>query len=79
MTKYIVNYWILIKYAKELSWGEITSFLSYLFVQIVQSFAAEYLKTPLGEPVKSKKNKSSTELWVEKFVGFTCTPFIIPC
>lgn len=36
-------------------------------MQIVQSFAAEYLKTPLGEPVKSKKNKSSTELWVEKF------------
>ncbi|KAK1592577.1 hypothetical protein Q3G72_027299 [Acer saccharum] len=33
----------------------------------VQSFAAEYLKTPLGEPVKDKKNKSSTELWLEKF------------
>lgn len=33
----------------------------------VQSFAAEYLKTPLGEPVKGKKNKSSTELWLEKF------------
>ncbi|XAR56982.1 hypothetical protein NMG60_11024971 [Bertholletia excelsa] len=33
----------------------------------VQTFAAEYLKTPLGEPVKGKKNKSSTELWVEKF------------
>lgn len=33
----------------------------------VQSFAAEYLKTPLGEPVKGKRNKSSTEMWVEKF------------
>ncbi|KAF9594602.1 hypothetical protein IFM89_034224 [Coptis chinensis] len=33
----------------------------------VQSFAGEYLKTPLGEPVKGKKNKSSAELWVEKF------------
>ncbi|KAK8671221.1 hypothetical protein V6N13_037822 [Hibiscus sabdariffa] len=35
--------------------------------EAVQSFAAEYLKTPLGEPVKGKKNKSTTELWVEKF------------
>ncbi|MQM00423.1 hypothetical protein Taro_033158 [Colocasia esculenta] len=35
--------------------------------EIVQSFAAEYLKTPLGEPVKGKKKKSNTELWVEKF------------
>lgn len=35
--------------------------------QAVQAFAAEYLKTPLGEPVKGKKNKSSTELWLEKF------------
>ncbi|KAF5204420.1 Transmembrane protein, partial [Thalictrum thalictroides] len=33
----------------------------------VQTFASEYLKTPLGEPVLGKKNKSSTELWVEKF------------
>ncbi|KAF5950869.1 hypothetical protein HYC85_012862 [Camellia sinensis] len=33
----------------------------------VQIFAGEYPKTPLGEPVKGKKNKSSTELWVEKF------------
>ncbi|KAG6483974.1 hypothetical protein ZIOFF_060767 [Zingiber officinale] len=33
----------------------------------VQSFAAEHLKTPLGEPVKSKKKKSNTEFWVEKF------------
>ncbi|KAI8012446.1 hypothetical protein LOK49_LG06G03156 [Camellia lanceoleosa] len=33
----------------------------------VQIFAGEYLKIPLGEPVKGKKNKSSTELWVEKF------------
>lgn len=36
-------------------------------LQTVQTFAAEYLKTPLGEPVKGKKNKSTTELWVEKF------------
>ncbi|TXG71573.1 hypothetical protein EZV62_000152 [Acer yangbiense] len=35
--------------------------------ETVQAFAAEYLKTPLGEPVKDKKNKSSTELWLEKF------------
>lgn len=33
----------------------------------VQTFAADYLKTPLGEPVKGKKNKTSTELWLEKF------------
>jgi hypothetical protein len=36
-------------------------------LQAVQTFAAEYLKTPLGEPVKGKKNKTTTELWVEKF------------
>nr|GLL48469.1 uncharacterized protein LOC109170570 [Ipomoea trifida] len=33
----------------------------------VQTFAAEHLRTPLGEPVKGKKNKTSTELWLEKF------------
>ncbi|XP_047084329.1 uncharacterized protein LOC124695539 [Lolium rigidum] len=33
----------------------------------VQSFASEHLKTPLGEPVKGNKNKSNTDLWVEKF------------
>jgi len=36
-------------------------------VQTVQTFAAEYLKTPLGEPVKGKKEKSTTDLWLEKF------------
>ncbi|KAK9288081.1 hypothetical protein L1049_016528 [Liquidambar formosana] len=35
--------------------------------EAVQTFAGEYLKTPLGEPVKGKKNKSSTVLWLEKF------------
>lgn len=35
--------------------------------QTVQAFAAEYLKTPLGEPVKVKRGKSTTELWLEKF------------
>ncbi|KAJ6295182.1 hypothetical protein OIU76_023148 [Salix suchowensis] len=35
--------------------------------EAVQTFAAEYLKTPLGEPVKGKKNKTTTELWLEKF------------
>ncbi|KAK7363464.1 hypothetical protein VNO77_05608 [Canavalia gladiata] len=35
--------------------------------ETVQVFAAEYLKTPLGEPVKGKKEKSTTELWLEKF------------
>ncbi|KDP27936.1 hypothetical protein JCGZ_19016 [Jatropha curcas] len=33
----------------------------------VQAFASEYLKTPVGEPVKGKKNKTTTELWLEKF------------
>lgn len=33
----------------------------------VQAFAGEYLKTPLGEAVKGKKNKTTTELWLEKF------------
>nr|XP_043612887.1 uncharacterized protein LOC122584880 [Erigeron canadensis] len=33
----------------------------------VQAFAGEYLRTPLGEPVKGKKNKTNTELWLEKF------------
>lgn len=41
--------------------------VSAYFVQSVQTFAAQYLKTPLGEPVKGKKNKTTTELWVEKF------------
>jgi len=35
--------------------------------EVVQSFAAEHLKTPVGEPVKGKKNMSRTELWLEKF------------
>ncbi|KAK2990222.1 hypothetical protein RJ640_014674 [Escallonia rubra] len=35
--------------------------------ETVQAFAGEYLKTPLGEPVRGKKKKSSTELWLEKF------------
>lgn len=35
--------------------------------EAVQAFAGEYLKTPLGEPVKGKKNKTTTELWLEKF------------
>ncbi|CAH1442341.1 unnamed protein product [Lactuca virosa] len=33
----------------------------------VEAFAGKYLRTPLGEPVKGKMNKTSTELWVEKF------------
>lgn len=35
--------------------------------ETVQAFAAEYLKTPLGEPVKGKREKSTSELWLEKF------------
>ncbi|KAK4767501.1 hypothetical protein SAY86_015251 [Trapa natans] len=35
--------------------------------EVVQAFASEYLKTPLGESVKGKKNKTTTELWLEKF------------
>lgn len=35
--------------------------------ETVQTFATEHLKTPLGEPVKGKKNKTTTELWLEKF------------
>jgi hypothetical protein len=34
---------------------------------VVQSFAAEHLKTPLGEPIKGRKNKTVAELWIEKF------------
>lgn len=33
----------------------------------MQTFAGKYLKTPLGEPVKGKKRKSGTELWLDKF------------
>lgn len=39
----------------------------FIWCQTVQTFAAEHLKTPLGEPVKGKKNKTTTELWLEKF------------
>lgn len=46
--------------------SDICSLIGF-FLQAVQSFASEHLKTPLGEPVKGKKNKSSTELWLEKF------------
>ncbi|KAJ8623419.1 hypothetical protein MRB53_031948 [Persea americana] len=35
--------------------------------EAVQAFAGEYLRTPLGEPVKGQKKKSGTELWLEKF------------
>ncbi|KAF3779477.1 hypothetical protein EJ110_NYTH41317 [Nymphaea thermarum] len=35
--------------------------------EAVQTFAGQYLKTPLGEPIKGKKKKSGTELWLEKF------------
>ncbi|CAA7388263.1 unnamed protein product [Spirodela intermedia] len=35
--------------------------------EMVQSFAAEHLKTPLGEPVKGRKNRSVAELWLDKF------------
>lgn len=35
--------------------------------EAVQAFAAEHLKTPLGESVKGIKNKTNTELWLEKF------------
>ncbi|CAO2835101.1 unnamed protein product [Amaranthus hypochondriacus] len=35
--------------------------------EAVQAFASAYLKTPLGELVKGKKNKTSTDLWLEKF------------
>ena len=35
--------------------------------QAVEAFAADHLKTSLGEPVKGKKNKTTTELWLEKF------------
>ncbi|KAJ8767279.1 hypothetical protein K2173_017323 [Erythroxylum novogranatense] len=35
--------------------------------EAVQAFASDYLKTPLGEPVKGKKNKTAAKLWLEKF------------
>ncbi|KAG2263384.1 hypothetical protein Bca52824_070463 [Brassica carinata] len=41
--------------------------------EAVQKFASDYLKAPLGEPVKDKKNKTRTELWVEKFYKKTTT------
>lgn len=34
---------------------------------MIQSFAAEHLKTPLGEPIKGRKNKTVAEMWIEKF------------
>ncbi|XP_019054594.1 PREDICTED: uncharacterized protein LOC104605036 isoform X2 [Nelumbo nucifera] len=41
--------------------------------EAIQAFAADYLKTPLGEPVKGKRNKSTTELWLGKFYKKTTT------
>lgn len=41
--------------------------VSCISLQTVQNFAAEYLKTPLGEPVKGNKNKTTAKLWLEKF------------
>ncbi|KAH9290356.1 hypothetical protein KI387_034473, partial [Taxus chinensis] len=35
--------------------------------ELVQSFANEYLKTPLGEPVKGQRKKTTAELWLDKF------------
>lgn len=35
--------------------------------ELVQSFANEHLKTPLGEPVKGQRDKSTAELWLDKF------------
>ncbi|KAE8076668.1 hypothetical protein FH972_015302 [Carpinus fangiana] len=35
--------------------------------EAVEAFAADHLKTSLGEPVKGKKNKTTTQLWLEKF------------
>ncbi|MFS7901474.1 hypothetical protein Hanom_Chr01g00000091 [Helianthus anomalus] len=32
----------------------------------VEAFAGEFLRTPLGEPVKGKKNKTTAQLWLEK-------------
>ncbi|MFS7911319.1 hypothetical protein Hanom_Chr02g00116731 [Helianthus anomalus] len=34
--------------------------------KFVEAFAGEFLRTPLGEPVKGKKNKTTTQLWLEK-------------
>eukprot|EP00252_Welwitschia_mirabilis_P008780 TRINITY_DN20945_c0_g1_i1.p1 TRINITY_DN20945_c0_g1~~TRINITY_DN20945_c0_g1_i1.p1 ORF type:complete len:808 (+),score=153.41 TRINITY_DN20945_c0_g1_i1:214-2637(+) len=36
-------------------------------VEEVQSFANEFLKTPLGEPIKGDRKKSTPELWLDKF------------
>jgi hypothetical protein len=35
--------------------------------EAVQSFTNEQLKTPLGEPVKGQRKKSTAELWLDKF------------
>ena len=38
-----------------------------VIVILIQSFAIEHLMTPLGEPIKERKNKTAAELWIEKF------------
>ncbi|XP_078444256.1 uncharacterized protein LOC144713534 [Wolffia australiana] len=35
--------------------------------EMVQSFASEHLRTPLGEPVKGGKNRTVAGLWLDKF------------
>nr|ATG70875.1 hypothetical protein [Juniperus microsperma] len=35
--------------------------------KLVQSFANEHLKTPIGEPVKGQRKKTKVELWLDKF------------
>jgi hypothetical protein len=40
--------------------------VNYLVVVNLRIIATEYLKTPLGEPVKGK-NKTTAKLWLEKF------------
>eukprot|EP01018_Ginkgo_biloba_P009444 Gb_32615 [translate_table: standard] len=35
--------------------------------EAIQSFTSEHLKTPLGEPVKGQRKKSTAELWLDKF------------
>lgn len=58
---------LLVYFLKSITLALCFIFINLFFYQGVQNFADEHLKTSLGEPVKGKKNKTSTELWLEKF------------
>lgn len=39
----------------------------------IQRFVSEYLRTPLGEPVKEERKKNKVELWIDQFSKQTTT------